>query len=153
VLTRKDLVAEVEALANDLGQEVTTDRLNNAALTELAQQLRAKLEESTRPHARPPEPPPARPGDQVMAPPPVVHDPVRPHKPVDGAAAAEGGPPRREQRAPAPPKAPYYVAPGKSIIANGRVVSPMREVRASDFRGGQNDLDYLVMKGAVVRTG
>jgi hypothetical protein len=29
----------------------------------------------------------------------------------------------------------------------------MREVRASDFRGGQKDLDYLVMKGAVVRTG
>jgi hypothetical protein len=152
MLTRKDLVAEVEALAKDLGEEVSTDRLNNATLSELAAQLRERLEESTRPQE------PSASGETApsteTAPP--VRDQAPPQRPlVDGAANNSiGGQPPPMPRAQTVPKAPYYVAPGKSVSGNvqGRVIGPLREVMASDFHGGQKDLDYLVLKGAVIRS-
>jgi hypothetical protein len=168
-MTRRELIAEVEQLGRDLGEELSTDRLSNAALGALVESLRAKLEEKTRPPATPvagarrvqPEPVPApvehvvKPlqADQPRPPPPVVHDPPPKPKRVDGAApVAAGGPPPPKAPQQQPPSAPYYVAPGRSIVANGRVLGPMKPVKASFFQGGQADLDYFVLKGAVIRS-
>lgn len=157
--TRKELIAEVEELARDLGEEVSTDRMNNAALGELAASLRARLEARTQPAAPPlpgaqPAPAPERTEDE-QTPPSRLVAPADPPKPprVDGSAdAAEGGPPPPKVEQPKPPRAPYYVAAGRSIVANGRVLGPFKPVKASDFPGGQKDLDYFVMRGAVVRS-
>lgn len=70
---------------------------------------------------------------------------------VDGAAPVLGGPPANP--ATKAPRVPYYVAPRKSTIVAGRVVGPLTPVKASDFERGQADLDYLVSRGVVVKTG
>lgn len=169
--TRRELVAEVEELGRDLGEEISTDRLNNAALADLVERLRERLEAQTRPPAPPAtgaqrahpaatiEPPAPRPRhrpleeDKPRPPPPIVHDTAPSPQAVDGAADGSiGGPPPpvAEQPKP-PPRAAYYVAAGRSIVARGRVIGPLKPVNASDFPGGQKDLDFFVVKGAVVR--
>lgn len=160
--TRRELIAEVEELAGDLGEEISTDRMNNAALAELAASLRARLEEQTKPAGSPAAEPTTP--STLTAPPPVLQaDPPRPPRAVhdsapkrqsvngDAAAATQGGPPAPKIVQPAPPRAPYYVAPGRSVIAQGRVLGPLKPVKVTDFPGGQKDLDHLVMKGAVVQ--
>lgn len=163
--TRKELIAEVEELARELGEEISTDRMNNAALVELVATLRARLEERTQPPAPPvdgAQPAPAREAappvrtvqpDQARPPPPIVHDVAPVRQVVDGAAdAAAGGQPAPAAEPPKPPRAPYYVAAGRSIVASGRVLGPFKPVKSTDLPGGQKDLDYFVLKGAVVRS-
>ena len=73
---------------------------------------------------------------------------------VDGAGdGAVGGPPVPRKAKRQPPNVPYYVAPGKSTMVRATVVGPLTPVKASDFERGQTDLDYLVARGVVIRTG
>lgn len=50
-----------------------------------------------------------------------------------------------------PPKVAYYVAPGKATRVGVNVVGAFTPVKPSDFERGQEDLDYLISKGVVVR--
>jgi hypothetical protein len=122
--TNRELSAEIETLSAELGIEANVSGLNNAALTELVESLRAKAAE------RAPAPGPRAP------------------EPVDGAAPlSEGGEPPPPR--PVAQLFPYQVARGKSLRTKRGTLQAGEEVRARELSGGQEQLDQLVGYGYV----
>ncbi len=137
-MTRAELQTEAEALARELGRTVDTATLTRAKLEELIAALAAEKAAAI----PPPEPPK-----------PVAKEPPAPAPLTDGVdASVVGGAPKHTKKQPKIPKVPYYVAPGKATVARGKIAGPLTPVSASDFECGQDDLDYLVARGVIVKT-
>lgn len=153
-MTRAELQTEAERLARELGRTVDVG-VSRSKLETLVGELTAEL--AARQGTEVPgalqttdvEPGPA---EQIPTTDLVAGEVLQPM--VNGAAPeAEGGPPPPAPPASRAPRVPYYVAPRRSTIVRGRVVGPFTPVKASDFERGQSDLDYLVQRGVVVKTG
>lgn len=132
--SNKELAAEAQALAAELGETVETDLLKNADLVALV----ATLSERVRARREGIEPPaPTPPGPQGN----------------DGGTG--NGPPEPPRPPPSPPAArrlhvtDYVVAPRRSITSPRGVLGPGTEVREDDV-GKREDLARLVELGAVV---
>jgi hypothetical protein len=127
--TNRELSAEIETLSAELGIEANLTGLNNAALTELLESLRAKAAE------------------RVSTPGPKAPEPV------DGAApVSEGGEPPPPP-APVAQLFPYQVSRGKSLKTKRGTLQAGEEVRAKDLGGGQEQLEQLVRFGYVDKRG
>lgn len=162
--TNRELTAEISALAEELGIEITTERLNNAALSEMASRLRTQrsarvgavradagevAEDSDEGGACALDTTEPEDLEEAVAdtdPAPVADVPP----PVNGAGDDyPGGPPP-----PAPKKRvyPYQVAPGCSLSCGPRgILAPGKEIRATDLPDGQAGLDRLVSRGYVIK--
>jgi hypothetical protein len=143
-MTNKELTEQAASLAVELGIEVETKGLNNAALADLVADLQKRLGRS--PVAAASE---ASVADRQA--PPTPEKPARP--PVDGArSASEAGGPPEPPKAPAPKvRHPYQVAPGKALTTMRGVLGPGDEMRPTDCSGGVEQLDHLVAKGYLLK--
>lgn len=126
-MSREKLQAEAESLARELGRTVDTN-LSRAKLEDLVAGLKEEA------GAKAPEATPAPPA------------PSSPAVPAPEITAAEER--RLDGRA---PKVPYYVAPRKATRVGTKIVTQYTPVKASDFEGGQRDLDDLVARGVVIK--
>ncbi len=162
--SNKELIEEAKAIAAKLGLEVTTEGLNNAKLTELVADLKAKeaaasgASEATKPAAAAPTP---RAGGAQRSTSSTKTAAAQPKPPlVDGAGPTKlGGPPPPPPPPPAPaPRArfPYAIAPGKSITSRKGVLGPGEEVlpryfNEADEAAGMKVIEDLVAKGYIVK--
>jgi hypothetical protein len=172
MVTNRELRERAEELAAELGIEISTDRMNHVALTELVARLEGQRE------AKGTDAPvtPAATG-AVRAAPAADERAVPVAKPrptverkaaakpaptltVDGAAdAAEGGLPKPKPPQPeAKQRYPYTVAPGKTIQCPRGDIRAGREIRArdlvydtKDIAKGEKALAEFVARGVVVR--
>jgi hypothetical protein len=127
--SRKELAAEAETLAAELGQPVETRSLNHARLEELVDGLRKQVE--------------ARAGAPASPPAGGVEEPAPPPAPEPRPAPPPVATPTKH--------AQYQVAHRRSVIARGKIVGPRTSVCAADFPNGKADLDYLLSRGAIVK--
>jgi hypothetical protein len=169
--TNRELRERADELAAELGIDISTDRMNHAALTELVARLEAQREAKatdapvtpTATGAVRAAPAADERAVPVAKPRPTVERKAAKSAPtltVDGAAdAAEGGPPK-----PKPPPAearqryPYTVAPGKTIQCPRGDIRAGREIRArdlvsdtKDLAKGEKALAEFVARGVVVK--
>jgi hypothetical protein len=156
--TNRELAEEAKSLAKTLSMEVDTTGLGNAKLTELVESLRAKTGEATKAESGGTQEGATSAGDGSTAPAataPAASKPATPEAtrpPIDGASdGSQGGPP---PAAKARPKArwPFTIAPGKSVTSKRGIRGPGDEVRATDFRGGEERLAQLVAAGVVIKS-
>jgi len=157
--SKAELREQAEALGRELGVSVDTAGLNFDGLTKLVEGLQAQ-----RPGVAPApaqvEPP--RPVEVVNTPAPVARPAVAaqpaPARPVNGADdGALGGPPPRGKRR-EPPKVPYYVAKGRSIVCARGSIDEYQEIKARDLglatpEACASQLAHLIERGIVVKTG
>tara|TARA_R100000750_G_scaffold49703_2_gene34589 strand:+ start:1384 stop:1761 length:378 start_codon:yes stop_codon:yes gene_type:complete len=121
--SNKELAAEAAELAVELGIQVTTDGLNNKALSALVSDLKAKKKDA--------ELQTQADGDQSDD--------------SDGDADEEAEA-EEDERAPG-----VYVADGKAVTSKIGVLAEGRAVEAKHFAGGQETLDNLVKRGHCVK--
>jgi hypothetical protein len=139
--SNKELAAEAVELAEELGTEVTTDGLNNKALSALVSDLKAKkkdaeLQTQAEGDADDSE------GDQS-------DDSEGDADDSEGDADdSEGDADEEDERAPG-----VYIADGKAVTSKIGVLSEGRAVEAKHFVGGQKTLDNLIKRGHCVKVG
>ena len=121
--SNKELAAEAAELAVELGIQVTTDGLNNRALSALVSDLKAKKRDA--------ELQTQADGDQSDD--------------SDGDAGEEAAA-EEDERAPG-----VYVADGKAVTSKIGVLAEGRAVEAKHFAGGQKTLDNLIERGHCVK--
>jgi hypothetical protein len=152
--TNRELRDEIASLSAQLGEDVSTDGLNNAKLSDLLAQLRVKAvgmhggARRVEPEAVPSEP-------RAPQVPSVPTDDPAPGTP--GEASPDGPPEGSSQPPDAPPAPPtskagvFKVAPGKDLVTfkgvrpAGTVVSPR------EFGDGENTMRELFEKGFLVK--
>lgn len=127
--SNKDLTAEAEALANELGLEVTTDGLKNDQLAELVSDLKAKKTDAD------------------------TNTPADDAEDKATAEAAAKAAARKAGKAQPAPKPAYYVAPRKSITSKKGILSgdTEDEVKAEYLAGGDVALQAFVKSGHVLK--
>ena len=146
--SNKELVDEALALGKELNVEVTTQGLNNGALVELVESLKAK---------RPPAEPPAALPDTSQAPPVPPEPPAAPEPPTAVKAPIDGttGPAIGGRPSPGTPIFQRYnhqVAEGKMVTTRRGMIGAFEPVTAEDFgqgEAGKKALQGLVASGHV----
>lgn len=151
--TKRELAAEALTLGERLGVEADVERKNHAQLTELVEGLRARVEATSQVDAEPqvaedsalepeaePEPEAPAPSEPPVTSAPVVEEPL--------------APPQVAPESPQEPASPRVckVAPGKALTSLRGILGPGTVVSASDFAGGQANLEELLAKGHLVRS-
>lgn len=151
--TKRELAAEALTLGAELGVEVDVERKNHAQLTELVEGLRARVEAPVQVDVEPEV------GEGVTLEPGVEAEPEAPassEPPVTSAPVVEDqtGPPLVTPEPPQEHAGPRVckVAPGKALTSLRGILGPGTVVSASDFAGGQANLEELVAKGHLVRS-
>jgi hypothetical protein len=156
--TRAEMRVEIVALAEAQGQEIPPgdlDRMNHTDMTALLEAFRAQaatVDEDSPVSVDDDESAELAAEDEGLRAPPPTTSPLtaEPTKTVDGVADKPlGGPPPKggvKQRW------PYVVAAGRAVTTSRRgTIGAFAAVRASDFSGGQEQLDELVASGHVTR--
>ena len=155
--SNRDLIAQAEKLALDLGVEISTDRLGNRALVELVDRLEAQREAMSSAvgdgvdvvrDALPSVDAPIEAGAPADSAASSAQLPAA-HPPIDGAGDDTlGGPPPKVK----PSIKPFFalsVARGRSITSNRGLLNEGAEVRLTDFLPA--DLESLIARGFVIR--
>lgn len=122
--TKRELAAEAEALGAQLNVTVTTERKNHEQLTQLVEELRSMVTDDGASFAQ-----------SVAA---EVSEDEKPADPVAPGGAVVAA---REFRV--APKHNVILSSGKRLRAGSRV-------RARDFHGGEDTMELLRKKGAIV---
>lgn len=156
----KELLDQIEHLSKQRGYPVKTDGLNNQQLQSLLSELQnapgapapaGATRKSSNQDPRLPDGPGTQPGVvQELVGDGPVHGGVRANASTDVQRAQREG--RDAQSTTANRTFPYAVAPGKSISTPRGLLDAGAEVKPDDV-GGQERLDHLIEKGAVVRGG
>ena len=128
--SNKELAAEAAELAAELGIQVTTDGLNNKALSALVSDLKAKKKDA--------ELQTQADGDQS--------DDSDGDADGDQSDDSDGDADEEDERAPG-----VYVADGKAVTSKIGVLAEGRAVEAKHFAGGQETLDNLIKRGHCVK--
>jgi len=132
--SNKELAAEAVELAKELGIEVTTDGLNNKALSALVSDLKAKKKDA--------ELQTQADGDQSD----------ESEGDADGDQSDESEGDADETAAEEDKQAPgVYVGKGKAVTSLIGVLSEETPVLAKHFAGGQKVVDDLVKRGVCVK--
>ncbi len=133
--SNQELAAEAVELAEELGIQVTTDGLNNKALSALVSDLKAKKKDAElqtqADGGQSDDSDGDADGDQSDD----------SDGDADEEAAAE-----EDERAPG-----VYVADGKAVTSKIGVLAEGRAVEAKHFAGGQKTLDNLIERGHCVK--
>ncbi|MBT56170.1 MAG: hypothetical protein CMF72_22565 [Mameliella sp.] len=145
--SNKELAAEAAELAVELGIQVTTDGLNNKALSALVSDLKAKKKDA--------ELQTQADGDQSDD----SDGDADGDQSDDSDGDADGdqsddsdGDADEEAEAEEDERAPgVYVADGKAVTSKIGVLAEGRAVEAKHFAGGQETLDNLVKRGHCVK--
>jgi len=123
--SNKELIGQAVTIALALSLEIETEGLNNAQLTALVKDLKAKQkDESTDTQA-----------DTAEA--------------KKLAAKAKAKAKQLAKVKPKPKKPPYYIMPGKAITSKRGILGPDDEVKAEYLAGGQEALDDFVETGYI----
>jgi len=133
--SNKELAAEAAELAVELGIQVTTDGLNNKALSALVSDLKAKKKDA--------ELQTQADGDQSDDSDGDADGDQSDDSDGDADEEAEA---EEDERAPG-----VYVADGKAVTSKIGVLAEGRAVEAKHFAGGQETLDNLVKRGHCVK--
>jgi hypothetical protein len=152
--TKAEMRVEIEALAREQGVEITADdldRMNHPDMTSLLEAFRAQAQtvasDEVEAVEEPTETERAEIIDALAVDSPLTAPPTAT---VDGDDAKSlGGPPPKDR-----PnyRYPYTVAQGCSVTTSRRgTIGAFARVCASDFAGGQAQLDELVASGHVAK--
>jgi len=141
--SNKELAAEAAELAAELGIQVTTDGLNNKALSELVSDLKAKKKDAELQTQADGDQSDDSDGDAAGDQSDDSDGDADGDQSddSDGDAAAE-----EDERAPG-----VYVADGKAVTSKIGVLAEGRAVEAKHFAGGQKTLDNLIERGHCVK--
>lgn len=148
--TKAEMRVEIEALAKEQGVEIAPDdldRMNHPDMTSLLEAFRAQAQ--TAESNAVDETPAAE--ETTADETPAVVSPLTapPTATVDGDAKSLGGSPPKDKPN---HRYPYTVAQGCSVTTSRRgTIGAFARVRASDFSGGQEQLDALVASGHVAK--
>ncbi len=144
--SNKELAAEAAELAAELGIQVTTDGLNNKALSALVSDLKAKKKDAELQTQADGDQSDDSDGDADGDADDSDGDGDQSDDSDGDGDADEEAAAEEDERAPG-----VYVADGKAVTSKIGVLAEGRAVEAKHFAGGQETLDNLIKRGHCVK--